>query len=217
MAKNKKTIEDHSEDALYREVWEEVHVQKLYDFIRRHFKILIVAAILVIVAVAAVVMVRHIKRSNALEVANGYESAMDMNPALAREALSRLAKTTSGGMGDLALFKAYQLAISNNDRADAFAKLEKLAADGATRDFRDLAVLQLAVMKADEMKADDVQKMMAPLMTKRSPFYFSGILFVAQKYMAENNADEARPLLKKITSDTHAPASVAAAAEMILK
>jgi hypothetical protein len=217
MAKNKKTIDEHSEDELYREVWEEVHIQKLYDFLRRHFKILIAAAVMAIVAVAAVVMVRHIKRSNALEVANGYESAMDMNPALAREALSRLAKTTSGGMGDLALFKAYQLAVANNDRADAAAKLEKLASDGATRDFRDLAVLQLAMMKADGMPADEVQKMMAPLLTKRLPFYFSGMLFVAEKYMAENNPDEARPLLKKITSDAHAPAGIAAAAEMMLK
>ncbi|MDR2268967.1 MAG: tetratricopeptide repeat protein [Rickettsiales bacterium] len=217
MAKNKKTLDEHSEDALYREVWEEVHAQKLYDFIRRHLKILIFAAVLIIVAVAGFVMIRHINRSNALEVASGYESAMDMNPALAREALSRLAKTTSGGMGDMALFKAYQLAIAAGDHADALAKLEKLADDGATRDFRDLAVLQIVVLKSGEMNAAEIQRMLAPLLTKRSPFYFTGMLFVAEKYLSENKIDDARPFLKKITSDSDAPASISAAAEMMLK
>ena len=213
----KKSMEEHSEDALYREVWEEVYAQKVYEFIRRHFKLIIVAAILVILATAGVVAFRHIKRSNALEVAGRFESAMDMNPALAREALSRLAKTTSGGMGDLALFRAYQLAWAAEDRADAIAKLEKLANDGATRDFRDLALVQLAKIKGDNMTADEFQKMLAPLLTKRSPFYYTGLLFVAEKYMSEGKTAEAKPFIKKITADETAPASIAAVAEMLLK
>ena len=213
----RKTRAGYEEDALYREVWEEVHAQKIYGFVRRHARMLIAAGALFVVAVAGVVVIRHISRSNAIETAHKFESAMDMNPALAREALTRLAKTTSGGMGDLALFRAYQLALANGDKIDAEAKLEKLAADGSTRDFKDLALVELAQMKADGMSADEFQKMIAPLLTKRSPFYFTGLLMAAEKYLAEGKSAEARPFIKKITADESAPASIAAVAETLLK
>ena len=213
----RKTKDDYAENALYREVWEEVYAQKAYDFVRRHMRVLIAAAIAVLVIAAGAVTVRQINRSHASELANNYESAMNMQPALAREALTRLAKKANGGMGDLALFRAYQLAQSGGDRADALAKLERLAVDGATRDFRDLALLQLAQLKGDAMTGADFQKMLAPLLTKRSPFYFFGLLTAAQKYLAEGNRDDARPLLRKITSDASAPASISAIAEMLMR
>lgn len=213
----KKTLEEHNEDALYREVWEEVYTQKIMDFIRRNLKLIIAAVVFVVVAVAGMVAVRQIKKSNAMELATQFESAMDMHPSLAREALTRLAKKTHGGMGDLAMFRAYQMAMAANDQKDAIAKLESLASDGATRDFRDLAVLQLAQIKGDEMTGDEFQKMLSPLLTKRSPFYFSGLFFVAQKYLAEGNTEEAKPFLRKIVADADAPASIGAIAEMLSK
>jgi hypothetical protein len=213
----KKTLEEHSEDALYREVWEEVNAQKLYDFIRRNIKYIIAAAALAAICAAGFVMVRSIRRGSAMETAANYESALDMSPELSREALSRLAKTAPGGMGDLALFRAYQLAMAAGDLAGAMAKLEKLADEGSTRDFRDLALVQLAQLKSDDMPADDFQKMLAPLLTKRSPCYFTGLLFVAEKYISENKTDEARPFIRKIISEQKAPASIAATAEMLLR
>ena len=213
--KTKKTYADHAEDALYREVWEEVYAQKLYDFARRNMRLIVAAAAITLALVAAVITVRQINRSNALELANDYESAMTMNPSLAREALTRLAKKSGGGMGDLALFRAYQLALANKDSADAVAKLELLAETGSTRDFRDLALLQLAQLRGDEMSGADFQKMLAPLLTKRSPFYFMGLLMTAQKYLAEGNRDDARGFLRKITSDNAAPATISGAAQML--
>ena len=213
----RKTRDEHAEDALYREVWEEVYAQKAYDFVRRHIRLLTAGAIAIVLIAAGAVAIRHIRRGNALEIANNYESALNMQPALAREALTRLAKKAGGGMGDLAMFRAYQMALSAGDRADATAKLEKLAADGATRDFRDLALLRLAEMGGDSMTGDEFQKMLAPVLTKRSPFYFTGLLFVAQKYLAENKPDDARPFLRKITGDPSAPASISGAAEMLAR
>jgi hypothetical protein len=219
MTKNntKKSRPDHAEDALYREVWEEVYAQKAYDFARRHARLLIAAAALILVIVATVVTVQRIKISNALELADDYESAMTMSPPLAREALTRLAKKSGGGMGDLALFRAYKLALAGGDRLDAIAKLESLAETGSTRDFRDLALVQLAQLRGDAMTGAEFQNMLAPLLTKRSPFYFTGLLLVAQKYLAEGKRDDARPFLRKITSDADAPATISAAAEMLTR
>jgi hypothetical protein len=221
MVKNKqqirKTIEEHSEDALYREVWEEVNAQKLYNFILKHIKIIVISSVTLVVLIAGIMMIKHIKNNNALEVAKQYESAMNMDPKIAHEALSRMAKSTSGGMRDLALFRAYQLSLAANDRSEALDKLEKLAKDANSRDFRDLALIQLAEMKGTEMSADAFQKMMSPLLTKRSPFYYTGLLMVAQKYISENKNDMAKPFLKKITSEEKAPATTVTMAEMLLQ
>ena len=219
MAKIKKTMGEHSEDALYREVWEDVKVQQIFDFLRRHIKPIIISVALAAMIVAGVGLFLQIKRSNQMDVARSYESAMDkdMPATLSREALSRLAKSAGGGMGDLALWNAYRLAWKARDKADAAAKLEKLASDGATRDFRDLATLHLAQLKADELTADQFQKLLSPLLTKRAPFYFTGLLMAAEKYLAESKPNEARPLLKKIIGDADAPASISAAAEALLK
>ena len=213
----KKTLSDHSEDALYREVWEEVYAQKAYNFIRKHYRILIAVAVAVVLIVAGVVVVRQVERSNALEIANAFESAMDMNPALRREALSRLASRTRGGMGDLAMFRAYQLAIEADDIEGAVQKLERLIDAAATRDFKGLAIIHMAMIKGDEMSGAEFQKMMAPLLTKRSPFYFTGLMLVAQKYLSLNSPEKARPFLERIISDNTAPVSISAQAELLLR
>ena len=213
----KKSADQHSEDALYREVWEEVHAQKIVEFMRRRWKIILAAALIVVAIAGAAAFVRHVNHANKIEVAGDFESAMNMEPKLSREALSRLAAKTGGGMGDLAQFRVYQLAMSANDRAGALSALEKLADAGATRDFRDLAVVQLALLKGDDMEAADFQKHVAPVMPARSPFYYTGLLLAAEKYLAEGKTAEARPMLRKIAGDENAPASIAAQAELMLK
>ncbi|MDR1026878.1 MAG: tetratricopeptide repeat protein [Rickettsiales bacterium] len=213
----RKSVEQHSEDALYREVWEEVRAQKLVDWVRRHWKIIAAAAVLTIAIAAGIVVIRQVSHANKIEVANDFESAMNMDPKLSREALNRLAGKTSGGMGDLAQFRAYQLAMGANDRPAALAALERLADKGATRDFRDLAVVQLALIKGDDMTAADFQKLVSPIMTGRSPFYHTGLMLAAEKYLSEGKSADARPLLRKIIADEDAPAAIAAQAELLLK
>ena len=217
MVKNqkKKTRADHSEDALYREVWEEVHIQKIYAFARRNIRWFLVGAVLLIIMVTSVMVVRHVRQANMMEIAARFESAMDMNPVIAREALLRVANSTRGGMGDLALFRSYQFALALEDEDGAIETLERLIERGSTRDFRDLARIQMVLLRGDHMSAADFQKLLAPTMTKRSPFYYTGLLLMAQKYISEDRHNDARPLLRKILSDSSAPVVIAAIAEQL--
>lgn len=214
-----KTLQDHAEDALYREISEEVRAQQAYDFVRKHLRMLIVAAIAAVAVVAGAQLLRVHNRSARMDSAAAYESAVAMldsgNPRAAEEALVRAARKSSGGMADLGLFSAAKVSLRTGDREGGVAKLERLAKDGASRDFRDLALLNLATMKAGDMTAKEFERYMAPLQTKRSPFYYTGLLLVAQKYLAENDTDSARVWLDRITSDKDAPAGIAAEAEML--
>lgn len=215
----KKTLADHAEDALFREVSEEVKAQETYDFVKKHAKGLIVAAIIILIAVVGVQIVRRHAATARIQSAGAFESAMMMldngNPSAASAALLRVAQSSSGGIADLALFNAAKIDLQTGNRMGAAQKLEQLAKDGNTRDFRDLAVVNLAVLNADSMTPGDFEKFLAPLLTNRSPFYFTGLLFVAQKYLASGDQTTANAWLDKIINDSDAPKIIAASAQAL--
>jgi len=215
----KKTMADHAEDALFREVSEEVKAQETYDFVKKHAKTLIVIALAVLIAVVGVQIARHHAAAAKLRSAAAFESAMQMlddgNPRAASAALLKVAESGNGGIADLSLFNAAKIDLQTGDRSGAAQKLQQLVQSGNTRDFRDLALVNLAVLNADSMTPGDFEKFVAPLLTKRSPFYFTGLLFVAQKYLASGDATTAGTWLDKIINDADAPKVIAAQAEAL--
>jgi hypothetical protein len=217
--KDKKTLQEHQEDALYREVWEEVRVQRFYDFIKTNLRMILAVSILIIASVVVFQIVRHNNAEKLKSETLTYESAMamagDRQLEGAEVLLNKLANTSSDGMGDLAGFRAAQIDIQQNRKDDAIAKLEKLAKDGSSRDFKHLAIIKLAVLKDDTATAKDFERMMAPVLSKRSPFYFTGLYLVATKYVSEKNYPVARGFLNKIITDKNAPTVIAAQAEAL--
>ncbi len=201
----KKTREDYAEDALYREVWEEVNNDKTLAFIKKYSKSMIVGALSLLIIVTAVQIGVRTHRANKMAMAENYETAvlnMDAN------ALAGIARNASGANADLALFQAYVL---DND----VAKLEELAKNGATRDFRDLAKMHIIALRGDDMTSADVEKYLADLNTKKSPFYYTSRLVVAQKYLASGDRDSANKWLDVIINDADAPAVVSANAQTL--
>ena len=87
-------------------------------------------------------------------------------------------------------------------------ELEKLAQDGNTRDFRDLARLHVIAARGDEMSARDVEKYLSDVVTKSSPFYYTAILTIAQKYLSQGERDAANKWLDKLLNDPDCPAEI---------
>lgn len=201
----KKTREDYAEDALYREVWEEVNNDKTLAFIKKYSKYMVAGALSLLIVVTAIQIGVRTHRANKMAMAENYESAvlnMDAN------ALAGIAKNASGANADLALFQAYVL---DND----IAKLENLAKNGATRDFRNLAKMHIVALRGDDMTAADVEKYLSDLNTKKSPFYYTSRLVVAQKYLASGDRNSANKWLDVIINDADAPAVVSANAQTL--
>ncbi len=201
----KKTYSEHAEDALYREVWEDVNNEKTMTFIKKYGKTLVYSAFALFIAVMAIQMWRQHAAANRMAVATAYEVAignMDAN------ALSALADNASGATADLALFQSWMMTRDT-------AKLEKLANDGDSRDFRDLAKIHLAGIRGDEWNAKEFENFMSSALSKSSPFYYNATLMVAQKYLAENDTDTANKFLDKIIGDENAPAVISATAQSL--
>lgn len=201
----KKTRAEHMEDALYREVWEDVNNEKTLKFIKKYSKHMIAAALIVMIIATGIQIGVRTYHANKIATATAYETALENVDA---NALAALSENASGATADLALFQAYLL---DQD----VEKLERLARDGHTRDFRDLAKMHIVGVRGDEMSALDVEKYLEDLNTTSSPFYYSSRLTVAQKYLADGDASAANKWLDKIINDSDAPSVIKATAESI--
>ncbi len=198
----KKTRADYAEDALYREVWEEVNNDKTLAFVKKYSRQMAIGAIIIMIATVGIQIGVRAYKNARIAAAIEYETAIANADSYA---LAEVADTTSGATADLALFQAYLL---DND----IEKLETLANDGKTRDFRDLARLHVVAVRGDKMSGADVEKYLKPLDTKSSPYYYLGQLTVAQKYLSENNRAAANEFLDTIINDADAPASISGTA-----
>lgn len=201
----KKTREEYAEDALYREVWEEVNNEKTLRFIRKYYRYLVAGALAILIVTTTVQIGLRTHRNAKLATATNYETAIQNVDA---NALAALAKNSGGATADLALFQAY---LIDNDAA----KIEELAEHGHTRDFRDLARLHVVGLRGDKMKAAELEKYLAPLDTKSSPYYYVSRLTVAQKYLAAGDTKAANKWLDKIINDADAPAVISANAQAL--
>lgn len=201
----KKTREEYAEDALYREVWEEVNNEKTQAFIKKYSRYIIAGALTILIVATAIIIGVRTYRAHKIAIAENYELAVQKMDA---NMLGSVAENSSGATSDLALFQAYLL--DGN-----IEHLEKLANDGHSRDFRDLARLHIIGLRGDDMTADDVAKYLEPLDTKNSPYYYTGKLTVAQKYLADGRYDDANKLLDEIINDADVPAEIAATAQTL--
>ena len=198
----KKTHAEHMEDALYREVWEDVNNEKTMQFIKKYSKPMMVAAFAIMIIATGIQIGVRTHRANKIATATAYEMAIENADA---NALAALSDNASGATADLALFQAYLL---DND----VNKLEKLANDGNTPDFRDLARLHVVGIRGDEMSADEMKKYLSGMDSKSSPFYYTARITLAQKYLTSGDTAAANKILDDLIADKNTPSTIAATA-----
>ena len=201
----KKTYAEYAEDALYREVWEDVNNEKTQQFVKKYWKYIVGAVIAIMVIVSGVQFGVQKYRASKMAVAVVYETALTNVDAAA---LANIARNSKGASSDLAMFQSY---LIDKD----VKKLEQLVEAGHTRDFKDLARLHIATIKGDKMGTDEFVKFLAPMDTKKSPFYYTARLMVAEKYIAANDKVNADKILHGIINDLDAPRAVSAHAQML--
>lgn len=201
----KKTYVEHAQDALYREVWEDVNNEKTQQFLKKYWRYIVGAAIGIMIVVCAIQIGTRIYHASKIATAQVYETAIANVDA---GALANLAHDKGGATSDLALFQSY---LIDKD----IKKLEDLAQNGHTRDFKDLAKLHMATINGDKVDLAEFVKYLSSMDTKKSPFYYTSRLMVAQKYLASGEVETANKILDVIINDKEAPASISATAQTL--
>ena len=107
------------------------------------------------------------------------------------------------------------LGIAPGSVTQMLKKLEDLAQNGHTRDFKDLAKLHMATINGDKMDLAEFVKYLSSMDTKKSPFYYTSRLMVAQKSLASGEVETANKILDVIINDKEAPASISATAQTL--
>lgn len=201
----KKTYAEHMEDALYREVWEDVNNEKTMRFIKKYLRHIMYAVIFIMLVASGIQIGMRSYQSHKLATAVAYENALSNMDA---SALASLSDNSSGATADLALFQAYLL------DQDA-SKLDKLVENGYTRDFCDLARLHIVGVRGDKMTAADVENYLSELTNSDSPFYYNAMLMIGQKYLSVGDHENAAKWLDKIINDSNAPSSISGIAQTL--
>ena len=78
-----------------------------------------------------------------------------------------------------------------------------------------MARLHVVGARGDSMTAVDVEKYLSPLNTKSSPFYYTAMLTIAQKYLAAGDNDNANKWLDKIMNDPDCPGEISGTAQTL--
>ena len=173
----KKTRAEYAEDALYREVWEEVNNEKTLRFIKKYSKHILAAALIVLIIATGIQIGARTYQANRIATAVAYETALINVDA---NALAALADSSSGATSDLALFQSYLLDKDIN-------KLETLAQEGNTRDFRDLAKLHIVGIRGNDISGKDMEEYLSDMNTKKSPFYYCCINSCAKIFIRKQS------------------------------
>lgn len=200
-----KTREEYAEDALYREVWEDVNNEKTQEFLKKYWRHIAAAVIGVMLIVCGINFGVRMHTASKMEFARQYEERIATFDAQALESLSKVKKNATA---DLALAQSYLIDKDVN-------KLEELAKNGSSRDFRDWAKLHLATIKGDKMDVKEFEEYLSGMNTKKSPYFYTARLLIAGKYLSVNDREHADKILDEIINDKDAPASIMTEAQML--
>ena len=200
-----KTHAEHMEDALYREVWEDVNNEKTIRFIKKYSRHIMYLVVFVLLVASGIQIASRAYHSRQVATAVAYETALSNMDA---NALAALSDNASGATADLALFQSYLL-----DKDET--KLEKLVQNGDSRDFRDLARIHIVGLRGDAMTAAAVEEYLSDLTTPDSPFYYNAMLLIGQKYLSVGERAVATKWFDKIINDSNSPSSISGIAQTL--
>ncbi len=213
---------DPTQDALFREIDEDLRRDRLEQLWKRYGSWLIALAVVIVVAVAGREAWQWMERREALSASTRYLAAIDLaarDPVQAQQAVRSLAADGPAGYAVLARLKEAALYMQQGNlpaAAAVYAEIENKAPRPA---FRDLAIIlggyaSLSGTPTPEAIGEWRGKL-ASLAADASPWRFSARELLATLELQSANPGKARELFAAIAADTEAPADMRARAQMI--
>lgn len=204
----KKEKEDFAENALYREVWEDVNNEKTILFLKRYYKYILVLVSILLIGIISIQSLHYYKLRQLNRIATIYENAILKGDL---ETLANITKNKNS-ISDIASFQSI---LIEKNKEKIVIDLEKIAKNGNSRDYKDLAKSYIAYIKGDSITGKELEKFLSSIITKKSPYYYSAMLLIAQKYAYENNDKKKNFYLDKILNDKNTPAIISANIEIL--
>lgn len=217
--------EDATQEALFREVDEDLRHEQMARLWRKYGGVVIAAALLIVVAVAGYQGWQAWQGSVRQDEAAQYAAAMRMleqnQPEAAAEALADLAAGADTGYGAVAALRRAAVLAEQGDTQAAVDAYQAIAADAsADPAFRDLARV-LAVLNRmqgapETVEADALLAELQPLTDPANPFRFTALELTAVLQVKQGDTARARDIYASLAEDGAAPQGVRSRARVML-
>lgn len=214
-------IPDPQQDALFREVDDDLRHEQFSKLWKAYGTWVIAAAVLIVVVVAGHEGWKAWQRSVQADEARAYEQAMTRVQAGedATSALSAIGRTASTGHRDLARLQEAAQLLKQGKGAEAVTLYQALYADSKTdKVFADLARV-LAVQHGMDLPGADVKALdsvLAPLLDPSSPFRHLAAETKALLALQDNRPDDAKTQLNALFADRTTPPGIRSRARDLL-
>lgn len=217
--------EDATQEALFREVDEDLRHEQLARLWKKYGGVVIALALALVVGVAGYQGWQAWERSARQDEAARYTAAMRLleqnQTQPAAEALAALAAEGDTGYGTVAALRRAALLADQGDEAAAAEAYGAVADDGAADPaFRDLArvlaVLHRMQAPAEAAQPDALIAELQPLTDPANPFRFSALELTAALALKQGDEARARDIYKSLAGDANAPQGLRSRARTML-
>lgn len=204
---------DHQQDALFREVDDDLRHEQINKLWKAYGSLIVAAAVAVVLVVAGYQGWQAWQKSVRAEEARSYEQAVALiaSGGDAQTALAAVGNTASTGYRDLARLQQAAQLSKQGKGADAVALYQALYNDAKTdKVFADLARI-LAVQHGMDLPGADVkalESVLAPLQDPANPFRHMAAETSALLALQDNRTDDAKTRLQTLYADRTTPQGV---------
>lgn len=195
--KSKKTEDILVQDALLKEISEDVKNDKMKDLWDRYGLFIIIFVALALTAAVSFESFRSWAKKRDQEISNAYAVAISLqNQGRLDESMKLLQNISerSGLYADIAKLQIANIYFEQNKPQEAVDLLQQLVSKrSVSRQMKDIAALKLAAYKLDaDAPAAEVEKLLSPLTEEGNGSYNVARELLAMLYIREGNLEKAK-------------------------
>lgn len=212
---------DNNDDALMREVNEELRREQFEKLWKQYQNVILGAAALVVAVVGGYKWfearrLAAIDRDGAAFTA-AQKFAIDGKTDDATKALEALATSSSGGYASLARLQTAAAHVKAGKTTEAVAVYDTLSKDSAVDPlFQGFAQMQAALLRLDQADFTEMQNRLTPLTGDNSSWRFSARELLGLAAQKAGKTEDAKKVLEPLIGDLQAPRSIVERAKMVL-
>lgn len=204
-----------SGETFLREVDETLRRDQLQDIVKKYGAWIIAGVVLLLAAIGGWIYWQDRQAKAAAQdsevLAQVYTDIGASRLTNVPQRLDALAGDSQGALRASAMLARAAVAIEQNDRAAATAKLNEIAADeDLPQPYRDLGLVRATSMQFDTMRPEQVIARLQPLTKPGNPWFGSAGELTAMALIKQGKKLEAGRLFAAIAADQQVPASIRA-------
>lgn len=213
LMKNRKLQSQINEDALLREVVDEVKNEQLQQLWNKYGLFIIVGIALILTATISFESIKSWKDKKNQELSNAYSVAMSLQDQgrldESLDVYTTLSQKASGVYQNLSRMQIANIKFTQDKKDEAFDILQNIVKDkNVIEQLRNVAALKLASYKLDANgSAEEIENLLMPLLEEEASSDIAREM-LAMLYIREGNTEKAKSEYLKITMSENAPAGV---------